>query len=232
LLVPPILGTLRRWDLAAAGRVTTFVAISREIQTRISALYHRDSAIVYPPVDIGRFRPQADHDDYFLIVSRLVPYKRIGLAVEACTRLSLPLVVIGEGRDRARLESMAGPTVRFLGRVSDADRAWHMSRCRAFLFPGHEDFGIAPVEAQASGRPVIAYAGGGAMDTVVDGETGAFFHDLTAGALMEALDRFDERNYDPATIRRNAERFDTTVFKRRLRGLVSRVLADRQTITD
>ncbi len=232
LLVPPLLGPLRRWDLAAAGRVTAFVAISREIQMRISTLYHRDSTVIYPPVDIARFRPLNDQDDYFLIVSRLVPYKRIDLAVEACTRLRLPLVVIGEGRDRARLEGLAGPTVRFLGRVSDSDRAWHMSRCRAFLFPGHEDFGIAPVEAQASGRPVIAYAGGGAMDTVVEGDTGAFFHEPTAEAMVEALERFDERDYDPAAIRRNAERFDTATFKRRLRALVSYVLADRQTITD
>jgi glycosyltransferase involved in cell wall biosynthesis len=232
LLVPPFLGPLRRWDLAAAARVTAFVAISRAIQTRISTLYHRESTIIYPPVDIGRFRPLSDHHDYFLIVSRLVPYKRIGLAVEACTRLGLPLVVIGEGRDRARLEAVAGPTVRFLGRASDADRARYMSLCRAFLFPGHEDFGIAPVEAQASGRPVIAYAGGGALDTVVEGETGAFFREPTTEALVEALARFDERNYDPVIIRRNAERFDTAVFKHRLMGLVSQVLASHQRIID
>ena len=220
LLVPPLLEPLRRWDLAAAERVTAFVAISREVQTRISAFYHRDSTIIYPPVDTGRFQSVEDQDDYFLVVSRLVPYKRIDLAVETCTKLSLPLVIIGEGRDRARLETLAGPTVRFLGWVSDADRARYMSRCRAFLFPGREDFGIAPVEAQAAGRPVIAYGAGGALDTVVEGETGAFFHQPTTEALVEVLLHFDEGAYDPALIQRNAQRFDTAVFKHKLREFI------------
>jgi glycosyltransferase involved in cell wall biosynthesis len=223
-LVPPLLGPLRRWDLAAAQRVTTFVAISREVQTRISALYHRDSTVIYPPVDTARFEPVDDHDDCFLIVSRLVPYKRIDLAVEACTTLGLPLVVIGEGRDRARLEGLAGPTVRFLGWVSDADRARYMSRCRAFLFPGREDFGIAPVQAQAAGRPVIAYAAGGALDTVIEGETGVFFREPTTEALVEALVHFDERAHSPAVICQNAGRFDTAVFRHELKRLISRVL--------
>jgi len=225
LLVPPLLAPLRRWDLAAAQRVTAFVAISHEVQTRISTLYGRDSNVIYPPVDTGQFQPLGAYDDYFLVISRLVPYKRIDLAVEACTRLRLPLVVIGGGRDRARLEALAGPTARFLGWASDVDRARYMSRCRAFLFPGREDFGIAPVQAQASGRPVIAYAAGGALDTVVEGETGTFFHQPTAEALMEALLQFDEGRYDPAIIRQNAERFDTAVFRRRLRTFISQVVA-------
>jgi len=221
LLVSPLVGPLRSWDLAAARRVTAFVAISREVQARISTFYHRDSTIIYPPVDTSRFQLALDHDDYFLIVSRLIPYKRIDLAVEACTKLGLPLVVIGEGRDRARLEALAGPTVRFLGWASDAERARYMSRCRAFLFPGREDFGIAPLEAQATGRPVIAYAAGGALDTVIEGETGALFYQPTVEALVEVLLHFDEGDYDPMVIRRNAERFDTTVFKRKLREFIA-----------
>jgi len=224
LLVPPLLGWLRRWDLAATQRVTAFAAISREVQTRIAEVYGRDSRIIYPPVDTGRFQPAVDHDEYYLVVSRLVPYKRIDLAVEACTRLGLPLVVIGDGRDRVRLEAMAGPTVRFLGRRPDAERARYMARCRAFLFPGREDFGIAPVEAQASGRPVIAYAAGGALDTVVEGVTGTFFHQPTTESLMEVLRRFDDGAYDPAVIRRHAHQFDTAVFKERLKGFIAQVL--------
>ena len=224
LLVPPLLGSLRRWDLDAAERVTALVAISREVRTRISTFYHRDSTIIYPPVDTGRFQPVEDQDDYFLVVSRLVPYKRIDLAVEACTKLSLPLVIIGEGRDRTRLEALAGPTVRFLGWASDAERTRYMSRCRAFLFPGREDFGIAPLEAQAARRPVIAYAAGGALDTVIEGETGVFFHQPTADALVETLLHFDEGDYDPTIIRQNAERFDTAVFKHKLREFIHEVL--------
>lgn len=224
LLVPPLLKPLRRWDLAAAQRVTVFVAISREVQARIASFYHRDSAIIYPPVDTSRFHPLGEYDDYFLVVSRLVPYKRIDLAVEACTRLRLPLLVIGEGRDRPRLEGLAGPTVHFLGWVSDVELSRYMARCRAFIFPGQEDFGIASVEAQAAGRPVIAYAAGGALDTVIEGQTGTFFHEPSAGALIDVLLHFDERAYDPAAIRRNAERFDTAVFKHRLRKFIHQVL--------
>ena len=223
-LVPPLLGPLRHWDLAAAERVTAFVAISREVQARISAFYHRDSTIIHPPVDTGRFQPVEDRQDYFLIVSRLIPYKRIDLAVEACTKLGLPLVIIGEGRDRGRLEALAGATVRFLGRVSDVERTRYMSRCRAFLFPGREDFGIAPLEAQAAGRPVIAYAAGGALDTVTEGVTGALFHEPAAESLMEVLRTFDEDAYDPITIRQSAERFDTAIFKRKLRAFISEIL--------
>ncbi len=138
------------------------MAISDEVQARIGRLYGRDSAVIYPPVDTGRFNPVQDHDDYFLIVSRLIPYKRIDLAVRAFTELGLPLWIAGDGRDRESLEAIAGPNVRFLGRVPDEELGTLLARCRAFVFPGLEDFGIAPVEAMAAGRPVIAYAGGGA----------------------------------------------------------------------
>ena len=225
LLVLPLLGPLRRWDLTAAEGVTDFVAISREVQTRISTLYQRDSVVIYPPVNTSRFRLTEDHDDYYLVVSRLVPYKRIDLAVEACTKLDLPLVIVGEGRDRARLEALAGSTVRFAGWVSNAERGRYMSRCRAFLFPGREDFGIAPVQAQASGRPVIAYAAGGALDTVIEGETGTFFHQPTTESLIDTLLHFEAEDFDPASIRSNSQRFDTSVFKRELSEFVTQVLA-------
>jgi len=157
----PLLRGLRRWDHAAAQRVDDFIAISGEVQKRIQRFYGRESVIIYPPVDTARFAAAAAQPttgDYFLSLGRLIPYKRVDLAVQACTRLNLPLLVGGDGRDRARLERMAGPTVKFLGRVPDGDVPALMAGCRAFIFPGLEDFGITPVQALAAGRPVIALA--------------------------------------------------------------------------
>jgi glycosyltransferase involved in cell wall biosynthesis len=146
----------------------------------------------------------------------LIPYKRIDLAVQAFNELGLSLWIAGDGRDRASLEAMAGPNVRFLGRVPDEELGQLVAGCRAFVFPGLEDFGIAPVEAMAAGRPVIAYAGGGALDTVVEGVTGVFFHEQAAGSLAEAVLRLDEMTFDGATIRAHAEQFDVSTFKARL----------------
>jgi glycosyltransferase involved in cell wall biosynthesis len=220
--VRPFLGRLQRWERAAADRVDAFVAISGAIQARIQRFYERDSVIVYPPVNTMHFAPSPDgaHDDYFLIVSRLVPYKRIDLAVRAFTELGLPLWIAGSGRDRASLEAMAGPNVRFLGRVPDEDLGRLMARCRAFVFPGLEDFGIAPVQAMAAGRPVLAFAGGGALDYVVEGVTGVLFHEQTPGSLADAVRRFDESAFTPAAIRAQAERFDTEVFKTKLMDVI------------
>ena len=212
----PVIGLLRRWDYRAAQRVDHFVAISREIQTRIGRYYGRDSAIVYPPVETDRFQLASTHDDYFLIVSRLVPYKQIDLAVRTFTRLGLPLVIAGDGRDRGALEELAGPTVTFLGRVPDEDLPELFARCRAYVLPGVEDFSIAPVQAQAAGRPVIARRAGGALDTVIEGVTGTFFSEPTPEALGAAVRTFDPDRIDPHACVRNADRFDTKVFMRRM----------------
>jgi glycosyltransferase involved in cell wall biosynthesis len=169
-------------------------------------------------VETDRYEPSSTVDDYYLIVSRLIPYKRVDLAVQACTRLSLPLVVAGDGRDRARLEAMAGPTVRFAGRVPDDDLPDLLARCRAFIFPGMEDFGIAPVEAQAAGRPVIAYRGGGALDT--EGETGLFFDAQTVENVMDANQRFEAMRFEAGACRRNAERFSRELFDRELAAFI------------
>jgi glycosyltransferase involved in cell wall biosynthesis len=221
-MVRPFLGLLRRWEREAAGRVDSFVAISKEIQGRIWRFYGRESDLIYPPVDTGRFAPTVDgsHDDYFLIVSRLVPYKRLDLAVRAFAGLGLPLWISGSGRDGASLQAMAGSNVRFLGRVSDEELGPLLARCRAFIFPGVEDFGITPVQAMAAGRPVIAYAGGGALDYVVEGVTGTFFYEQTAEALAKAVRQFDDAAYDPVTIRAHAEQFDTGVFKKRVQMFI------------
>jgi glycosyltransferase involved in cell wall biosynthesis len=218
----PLLSVLRLWDRNAADRVDRFVAISTEIQRRIQKYYRRDSEIIYPPVDTSRFAPASEHDDYFLVVGRLVPYKRVDLAVRACSELGLPLKVAGSGRDLERLRSMAGPTVEFLGWVSDETVPALMARCRAFLFPGAEDFGIAPLEAMAAGRPVIAYAYGGALDTVIEGVSGVLFPEQTLASLTQALQRFRAKAYDPALVRKHAEQFDATVFQRRMTAFVTK----------
>lgn len=216
----PLLAWLQRWDKAAAGRVDHFIAISSEVQRRIARFYERESTIIYPPVDTQRFAaaqaPEADSGGYFLSLGRLIPYKRVDLAVQACTALNLPLLVGGAGRDRARLERLAGPTVRFLGRVPEADLPALFAGARAFIFPGLEDFGITPVQAQAAGRPVIAFAGGGALDTVQDGVTGVLFHEQTVEALQAALVRFQSLRFDPRVQYAAAQRFDTSAFAAQL----------------
>jgi glycosyltransferase involved in cell wall biosynthesis len=224
LAMRPLVAMLRRWDYAAAQRVNHFIAISTEIQERIQRYYGRDSTIIFPPADIGRFRPSGEPPgDYFLAGGRLIPYKRTDLAVRACSELGLKLLVFGDGRDRVELERMAGPTVTFRGRVPWDELARLYAGARAFIFPGLEDFGIAPVEAQAAGRPVIAYRGGGALDTVLPGQTGEFFSEPTVESLTAVLAAFDPAGYDPAACRTNAERFGTERFEQELREFVARI---------
>jgi len=220
LALRPLLVWLRQWDKAAAGRVHHFIAISSAVQKRIRQFYNRESVIIYPPVNIDRFTPRAEVGDYFLSLGRLIPYKRVDLAVRACTELNLPLWVAGAGRDRERLERLAGPTVKFLGRAPDEDVPQLMARARGFIFPGLEDFGIAPVQALAAGRPVIAFAGGGALDTVQDGVNGVLFHEQSVEALKAALTRFAEIKFDPASIRASAERFAARHFTEQLSSFI------------
>lgn len=224
LVLGPVLHWQRVWDRAAADRVDHFVAISREVQARIRKYYRRESTIIYPPVETERFaaQPAARPDDYYLVVSRLIPYKSIDLAVQAFGQLGLPLVIGGTGRDRARLEGMAGPNVKFLGSVPPGDLPGLMARCKAFVFPGYEDFGITPLEAMAAGRPVIAYAAGGALDTVIDGVTGVFFDQPTPESLAAAVRRFEAMSFDSGAIRAHAMTFDRSVFEREMGAFVAR----------
>jgi glycosyltransferase involved in cell wall biosynthesis len=227
----PLIALLRRWDYQAAQRVAYFIAISREVQARIRRYYGRDSAIIHPPVDTARFQPSNTCDGYYLIVSRLIPYKRIDLAVRAFNQLGWPLVIAGDGRDREALEALTGPTITFLGYVPDADLPDLFARCKACVLPGMEDFAITPVQAQAAGRPVIAYGAGGALDTVIEGETGALFHELTPEALAAAVHSFNPDAVDPQACARNAARFDVGVFKEQLSEFIDQVTrrqGDRQ----
>lgn len=224
-LFAPVAHWLRVWDRLSADRVDHFIGISHEVGSRIRRHYRRDAEVVYPPVDVDRIRPNGlPAEDFYLVVARLVPYKRVDLAVQAASRLGRPLVVVGDGSERRRLEALAGPTVEFLGRRGDDEVAELLARCRAFLFPGWEDFGIAPVEAQAAGRPVIAYGRGGAAETVVDGATGVLFEEQTTDSLAEAMLRADGIAFDPATCRGNAERFGSDVFRAQLGAAIERQL--------
>lgn len=225
----PFLTFLRLWDRLAADRVDHFIAISDEVRRRIAKVYRRESTIIYPPVDTARFAPSARVEDYYLFVGRLVPYRRLDVLIEAFNRMGRPLYIAGSGRDRERLEALAGPTVKFLGFVPDADLPDLLARCRAFVWPGEEDFGISPLQANAAGRPVIAYAAGGAKETVITGSdpatvTGALFAEQTVGAIIETVEGFDPLSVRPTVVRRHAEQFDTGVFKQRLRTFVEEKL--------
>lgn len=238
-ILRPVLSLLRHWDWQAAQQVDHFVAISTTVQQRIQNLYGRASVVIHPPVDTGYFtptpnravantvQPAAAFDDYYLIVSRLIPYKRIDLAIQAFNRLPQEkLLIIGEGRDRAALEAQAGPNITFLGRQPRAEIRTMLRRCKAFLFPGLEDFGIAPVEAMSAGRPVIAYGGGGALDTVIPGVTGELFADLRWESLHAVLAQFQPTHYDPAAAHTRAECFGVAHFRQRLLTYLEQVLSE------
>jgi glycosyltransferase involved in cell wall biosynthesis len=217
-VLPFFITKLRVWDQTTSMRVDHFIANSPVVADRIQKYYRRDAVVIPPPVEVSRFLfdPDAQPEDYFLVVSRLMPYKRIDLAIEACNRLQLPLVIIGGGRDEQRLKKLAGPTIRFLGRLSDEDVLRYYARCRALILPGEEDFGITPLEAQASGRPVIAYRAGGALASVIDGVTGTFFLEQTVESLATTLAAFDETTYEAQTVRNHALEFDKPRFHRRI----------------
>ena len=222
-LVRATLPGLRWWDRRGTPRVTHFVAISQTVKRRIRRYFNRDAEVIYPPVDTGRFLPTDEDEDYFLIVSALNPYKRIDIAVEAFNRLGLPLVVIGDGPEQQHLTSLAGPTVKLLGWCDDQQVEHYVAGCRAFIMPQEEDFGIASLEAQSAGRPVIAYHTGGATETIVDGETGLFFDQQTPDSLAEAVYRFRAMSFDKQRCRANALRFSADRFRREFAEFVEKV---------
>lgn len=226
--LPLALNYVRLWDEVSAGRVDAYIANSQVVARRIRKRYRRQATVINPPVDTKLYSPAAagKHGDYFLLVSRMIPYKRLDVAIDAFTKLGLPLKVVGAGRQQAELRTRAGSNIHFLGKLPDAEVRKLYANCKAFIFPGQEDFGITPLEAQASGRPVIAYGAGGALETVVPGVTGEFFPCQTAEALADMVSSFNENDYDPAAIRQHAEGFDTEVFKRRIVDYVEQKLED------
>ena len=223
IVLPFALSYVRLWDQMSAARVDEYVANSQETARRIAKYYRRTSTVISPPVDLRDFEPVPINqvEDYYLVVARLVPYKRLDAVIEAFNTLGLPLLVVGKGRQRAQLEARAQPNIRFLGPVSQAELRRLFARCRALIWAEAADFGITPVEAQAAGRPVLAYASGGALETVIAGATGAFFDQQTPEAIIQAVRGFDPLSCDPARIRRHAEQFDVSVFKRRMREFVA-----------
>jgi glycosyltransferase involved in cell wall biosynthesis len=227
LFIRAIVRGLKDWDRAAAQRVHHFIANSQATAQRIRDNYGRDSTIIHPPVDIEKFAPSDQIADYYLLVSRLAPYKRIDLAVEAFNKLGLPLKIVGAGVDAARLQRVARGNIEFLGHVPQAQLARLLAQCRAFIFPGVEDFGIVALEANAAGRPVIAYAAGGALETVSEGVTGAFFREQAADALADTIAQTDVTRFDARVMRAHAEEFSKARFKERISEFVNSQFAIR-----
>lgn len=219
-ILPPFLSYLRIWDRQASLRPDEIIAISEFVQQRISKYYRRDSQILYPPVDTTRFTVSKDPGRYFLMVGRLVSYKKFDLAIRVFNRLGLPLKIAGTGIEHQRLAKLAGPNVELLGQVDDEHLAELYKNARAIVFPQEEDFGIVPLEAMASGRPVIAYRGGGALETVIDGTTGIFFNEQTEESLEAALARFEGMEFTADVCREQAEKFDVEVFRTKIQAVL------------
>lgn len=225
---------LRIWDVSSSCRVDHYIANSAHVAKRIKKYYRRDSAVIHPPVDCSRFSVGTGPEDYYLIVSAFAPYKKIDMAIEAFNRTGLKLKIIGTGQDESKLKKIAGPNIEFLGWKTDSEIAGYYGKCRALIFPGEEDFGIVPLEAMASGRPVVAYGKGGALETIVPvggkakSPTGMFFQEQTSAALEEAVRSFEKniKAFDPSAIREHALGFDRPVFKEKISEYIFSKLND------
>lgn len=227
-MMTPAFSYLRQWDYASAARVDYFVANSSTVQRRIAKTYRRASEVIHPPVAVEKFSPAEQIEDFFLYCGQLVPYKRADIAIEAFNRLGLKLMVVGEGSDLPRLKRMAGPNITLMGRQPDEVLRGLYARCRALIFPGEEDFGIVPVEAMASGRPVIAFGKGGVCDSVRDGIGGILYPDQTVAGLVAAVTRFqrEEANFTQQDIAAEAAHFSAARFRQQFGDLVTAKLVD------
>ncbi|EKD33180.1 MAG: hypothetical protein ACD_76C00077G0006 [uncultured bacterium] len=219
--IRPVLSYLRMWDKSAADRVDLFVANSKAVQKRIQKYYRRESIVINPPVETSRFSISDKPKNYFLAGGRIVGYKRLDIVIEAFNHLGIPLKIFGDGPLRELYSDKSSSNIEFLGKVSDKEQADLYANCIAYINPQEEDFGITPVEAMASGRPVIAYARGGALETIIEGKTGVFLHEQSWEELADAVMRFDESVFDPATIQSHAKQFDTEAFRSNMQRIVS-----------
>ncbi|MFA6466441.1 MAG: glycosyltransferase [Patescibacteria group bacterium] len=214
--LPKVLNRLQTWDFSKAQEVNYFIANSNFIAKKIKKHYKKEAIVIHPPIRVADFHLSSDLGDYYLIVSRLRPYKRVDLAVAAFNNLKLPLKIIGNGSEFKKLKKMANSNIEFLGELSDQQRNYYLSRCQAFIYPQIEDFGISALEAMASGRPVIAYGQGGALETVIANKTGVFFEEQTWESLAHKILRFDAKKFNPIIIREHAKNFDEAKFKRKI----------------
>lgn len=219
-VAPYFMDYLRRWDVVSSERVDYYIAVSDYIKEKINRYYHREAEVVYPPVNTDFYLSDGRCDDYFLIVSRLVPHKRIDIAIKAFNELKLPLFIIGEGPKLKKLVEIAGPNIRFLGMQPDEEVAKYYARCKALVLPSEEDFGITALETQSCGRPVIAYGKGGVLETVIRDKTGIFFHEQTREAVIDAIRNFKPEKFDPAVIRQNSLRFNSDRFRSQLENAI------------
>jgi len=227
----PLISYLRHWDQLAAQRPDIYLATCKNVEERIKQYYHRKAEVIYPAIDTAKWKIKNEGErkekGYFLIVSRLVPYKRVDIAIRAFNRLDLPLKIVGTGREEGRLKKMAKGNIEFLGQLTDQTLLRYYGECKAVIFPQEEDFGLVPLEAQSCGKPVIAYRGGGALETVIEGRTGEFFYPQTAEALAEKILRCKEKilkgKYKPEDCRRQAEKFDIKIFKKKFKEFVERI---------
>lgn len=224
-LMPRVIHKLRQWDYLAAQRVDYFIANSINTKHRIKTYYRRDAEVIYPFVNTETYTPGTEKDDYFITVSRLIPYKKVDLAIKACTECNLPLKVIGQGPELERLKESAGDSVQFLGYVSLEEKIRLLQRAKGFIFSAEEDFGIVPLEAMACGTPVIAYGKGGALETVAEGKTGMFFREQTVDSLVEALKKFDSFSFTPQDLRTQSKTFDISHFKKNMHEFVTHALS-------
>jgi glycosyltransferase involved in cell wall biosynthesis len=231
LLLSRLIALLRIWDVSAARQPDHFIANSKTVADRIRSAYQRHAEVIHPPIDVGRFHMSEEPDDYYLVLARLVSYKRIDLAVRACSLLKKKLFVVGDGPHRQALESEAGPSVTFCGRLPDFEVDHLVSRCRALIFPGEEDFGMAPLEVAAAGRPCIAYRAGGATETIVDGVTGKFFDQQDVDHLMVAIEQFELQSWSPLELRKHAEGFSVDVFRERMRSFLTKAGVPARALT-
>lgn len=218
---------LRKWDLSTAGRPDYYIANSKYIAGLIKKHYNRDAEVIYPPVGVNGFKARKENKGYFLIVSSLVPYKRVDLAIDAFNKLNLPLWVVGSGPQEKKLKKMAEQNIRFFGWQEQDNLTDFYSNCRALVFPGIEDFGIVPVEAQACGKPVIAFAAGGALETIKENVTGVFFREQSAEGLIQALNQFDKMTFDCDKIRQFSLGFDAEIFKDKFEAFVDKCLKEK-----